>query len=124
LSAEKLHALTRTQFEATAHDKTHRFEGTDLREVLRAAGMDAPAQTRGALLRRVITAHAADGYIVAFTWAEIDPSIGGKKVYLVDRQEGAVLGPDEGPLRLVVPAESRPARWARQVIGLVISDAP
>ena len=40
LSAAKLRALPRTPFEATAHDKTHRYEGTDLRDVLRAAGID------------------------------------------------------------------------------------
>jgi len=124
LSPQSLRALARSGFDATAHGMTHRFEGTDLREVLRTAGWEMPAQSKGPQLRRVITAHASDGYAVAFAWAEIDPSIGGKAVYLVDRENGHELGQDEGPWRLVVPSESRPARWARQVTRLVVSDAP
>ena len=75
-------------------------------------------------MRRVLTAHASDGYVVAFSWAEIDPSIGAKVVFLVDRQDGSELGQGEGPWHLVVPSESRPTRWERQVIRLVVSDAP
>jgi len=123
LSPETLRALPRAKFDATAHDKTHQFEGTDLREILRAGGVDMSAESKGPLLRRVITAHASDGYVVAFAWAEIDQSIGGKVVCLVDRQDGGELGQIEGPWRLVVPSESRPTRWARQVVRLVVSDA-
>ena len=123
LSSDTLRGLPRTKFDATAHEKSHRYEGTDLRDVLHAAGVDRPAESKGALLRRVITAHASDGYVVAFAWAEIDPSIGGKVVWLVDRQDGNEVGPGEGPWRVIVPSESRPARWARQVTRIVVSDA-
>ena len=123
LSAEALHALPRSSFDATAHDKTHRFEGTDLREVLRAAGVDMPAESKGPLLRRVIAAHAVDGYVVAFAWAEIDASIGAKVVNVVDSQDGKPLAQGDGPWRLVVPSEARPTRWAKQVVRLVVSNA-
>src|SRR5262245_29157999 len=100
LSNERLMSLPRTIFSATSHDKTQRFEGSDLREVLRAGGIDVP-ELRGPLLRRVITIHAADGYVVAFALADIDASIGDMRVMLVNRQDGAALGPDQGPWRLV-----------------------
>ena len=124
LSGEQLRVLPRTRFEATAHDKTAQFEGSDLRELLRAAGIDTGAPLRGPLLRRVITVRASDGYVVVFALAEIDASIGARKVFLVDRQDGAALDPRDGPWRLVVPADARPARWARQVSAISVIDLP
>jgi hypothetical protein len=53
--------------------------------------------------------------VVVFALAELDPGLGGRSVLLADRRDGSPLGPTEGPLRLVIPDEKRPARWARQV---------
>src|SRR5262245_37200001 len=124
LTTERLMALPRATFTASAHDKTQRFEGSDLRDVLGAAGVDATKELRGAQLRRLVSVHASDGYVVVFALAEIDGSIGDRRVYLVNRAEGAALGSDQGPWRLVVPADRRPARWSRQVVRIVVSDAP
>jgi hypothetical protein len=124
LDAERLMSLPRTAFTASEHDRTHRFEGSDLRDVLAAAGVDVSKELRGQGLRRLVTVHAKDGYVVVFAMAELDASIGDRRVYLVNRTEGAALAAEQGPWRLVVPADRRPARWARQVVRIVVADGP
>jgi hypothetical protein len=124
LSGKQLAALPRVSESATAHGKTSRFEGRDLREALRAAGVTPLESLRGPLLKRVVTVVAADGYRVVFALSELDPTIGAKRVLLVDRENGAPLPAGDGPWRIVVPSDQRPARWARQVTGVVVSDLP
>ena len=114
LDAARLAALPHEAVKAEAHGKPVEFNGVDLREVLRAAGIAPPEQIRGAALRQVLLAGARDGYVAAFVWAELDPALGGRRVFLVT--DG--LKPDEGPLRLVVPQDARPARWVRQLDSL------
>ena len=46
-----------------------------------------------------------------------DPSV-------VPVEDGQPLPVDDGPLRLVVPSDKRPARWVRQVVRIVVSDVP
>ena len=105
---------------AEAHGHKVDVSGIDLRDVLRAAGVEPPQQVRGAALRQVLLASAKDGYVAAFSWAELDPALGGRRVFVVT--EG--LTPDEGPLRLVVPADARPARWVRQLQALRLISPP
>jgi uncharacterized protein YecT (DUF1311 family) len=116
-----LKPLPRIAVSATAHGKTAHYEGYDLPAVLVAAGMPPVQSLRGKALRQVVRAHAADGYEVAFALAELDPSLGNRQVVLVDRQGGAPLPADDGPWRLVVPADGMPARWIRQVEAIAVS---
>jgi hypothetical protein len=124
LSGQALAALPNETVKATAHGKTSTFSGYDLRAVLTAAGVKPLESLRGKQLRRVVTATAADGYEVVFALAELDPSLGNRKVLLADRENGAPLSAKDGPWRLVVPADGRPARWERQVLALKITDIP
>jgi len=48
-------------------------------------------------------------------------------ILLVDKQDGQALVPGQGPIRLVVPGDKRPARWLRMLTSLEIlsvGDAP
>ena len=120
LDAARLAALPHEAVKAEAHGKPVEVSGVDLREVLRAAGIAPPEQIRGPALRQVLMAGARDGYVVAFAWAELDPALGGRRIFLVT--EG--LKPDEGPLRLVAPQDARPARWVRQLETLRLISPP
>lgn len=60
-TAAELNALPREPVSATDHDKTAVFIGSDLREVLRAAGVEPPERIRGPLMRRAVLVQAADG---------------------------------------------------------------
>lgn len=124
VDAALLKPLPRIAVSATAHGKTARYEGYDLRAVLAAAGLPPVEGLRGKALRQVVRVHAIDGYEVAFALAELDPGLGDRKVVLADRQDGAPLPDGDGPWRLIVPADGRPARWIRQVEAITVADIP
>ncbi|WP_169517161.1 molybdopterin-dependent oxidoreductase [Azohydromonas australica] len=124
LDAAALRALPRTRVAAQAHGRNLDFGAVDLRDVLRAVGVEPPDQLHGAELARVLVASAPDGYRVAFAWAELDPTLGGKRVYLALEENGVPLAAEAGPWRLVVPGEARPTRWVRQVNRLALHALP
>ena len=124
LTAAELNGLARESVTATVHDKTAIFAGSDLRYVLRAAGVEPPDHIRGAAMRRAIVVQGADGYSVTFAFAELDPSLGDRRVHLVDRMNDQPLPPSDGPWRLVVPRDARGARWVRQVTRVTVVDLP
>lgn len=66
---------------------------------------------------------AADGYRVVFALPELDAAFTDRKVYLATRRDGKALTDKEGPFRIVVPDDKRPARWVRQVTALRIRQA-
>ncbi len=119
-----LSALPRETVEATDHDKPVAYTGSDLREVLRAAGVEPPERVRGPLMRRVVLVQAADGYAVVFAFAELDPSLGDRRVHLVDRVGDKPLASADGPWRVVVPRDARGGRWVRQVTRISVVDVP
>jgi hypothetical protein len=120
LSAAQLRELPKESFTAVDHEKPVDYSGTDVRAVLKAAGVESIEGLRGRQLRRVLLVQAADGYAAAFAFAELDPTIGNKRIYLVDRAAGAPLQAEAGPWRIVVPGEGRPTRWVRQVTRLAV----
>jgi hypothetical protein len=124
LDAAVLKGLPRTQVAAQAHGPHLDFGAVDLRDVLRAAGIEPPDQLHGAELARVLVASAPDGFKVAFAWAELDPTLGGKRVFLALDENAAPLAAEAGPWRLVVPGEARPTRWVRQVNRLALHALP
>lgn len=123
LDAQARTGLPRHAVEATAHGRTLHCEGVALVDLLRAAGA-MPDALRGPHLARYVLVTARDGYRAVFSLAELDPSLGNNAAVLADRCDGEALGDEAGPLRLVAPAESRPARWVRQVESIAVVVAP
>jgi len=117
-------ALPRQAVTATAHGETSQCEGVALAALLQAADAMPAEPLRGAQLGRYVQVDARDGYRAVFALAEFDPTLGGSSAFLVDRCDGAPLGDDVGPLRLVVPGEARPTRWVRQVRAITVIVAP
>ena len=107
---------------AAAHGETHEYAGVSLLAALKAAGLKTAENLRGPALRLVVVATAADGYVVTFSLAELDPTIGAKQVLLVHSVDGSPLPESTGPWRLVVPGDSRPARWVRALQRISIRD--
>ncbi|WP_049620944.1 hypothetical protein [Frateuria defendens] len=121
LTDNALAPLQKRSVTATSHGKTASYEGYDLLAVLRAAGVEPVESLRGKHLGATVAVSAADGYRVVFSLAELDPTLGNKQVFLVDRENGQALPSGDGPWRLVVPSDRRPARWVRQVVSMVMS---
>ena len=104
------------------HGTTATYEGYDLAEVLKTLGSTSTESLGGKDLARTIVVSAVDGYRVVFTLAELDPTLGNKRVYLINKENGKPLPDKDGPWRLVIPTDKRPARWIRQISSITISD--
>lgn len=128
LSAADLKALPRTSVKAfDAHEKqTHVFEGVTLQELLNRAGVPTGEDMRGKGLAMCVVAGAADGYHAVYSLGELEPSIGNETVLVADTVDGQPIPAGQGPLRLVVPSDKRPARWVRmlQTLTVVSVSAP
>ena len=65
---------------------------------------------------------AADGYSALIALSDLDATIGGRRVVLVDREDALPLSAEYGPRRIVVEGDQRPTRWVRQVVRLDVVD--
>lgn len=79
---------------------------------------------RGPALADVLIVTAQDGYRVALSLAGVDPAISPQRTIIADRKAGQPLDPHEGPFRLVVEGDKRPARSARQVVSVELKAEP
>lgn len=122
LSAAQLASLPRVQGRATAHGNSFTYEGSDLRAVLRLAGITPVDSLRGAQLRRVVIFVGADGYSALIALSDLDASIGGRRGILVDREDGKPLHAERGPRRVIIEGDQRPSRWVRQVVRVEVRD--
>jgi hypothetical protein len=122
LSPALLAHVPRQTVSATAHGKTASYAGYDLRAVLAAAGVTPIEAIRGKRLGNYVVVTATDGYRVVFGLGELDPTLGNRLVLLADREDGSPLPPADGPWRLVVPGDQRPARWEHQVVSIGVAD--
>ncbi len=124
LTADDLAKQPHRSVRAKTHDgKEAVFDGVELGDVLKLAGVKSGEQLRGKELALFLVVEAADGYRAVFALPELDHAFTDRVVILADRRDGKLLTEKEGPLRLVVPDEKREARWVRQVIRLTVRRA-
>ena len=91
------------------------YHGVSLHDVLKAAGAPTGKEVSGAALKHFVVVRATDGYQAVFALAETDPAFTDRLILVCYLKNGKTLSTDEGPLRLVIPAEKRHARWVRQI---------
>lgn len=126
LGAADLEKLQRRTVRATSQMGAEKqpvqaeYSGWALHDVLHLLGVPEGEALRGEALRFYVVAEGADGYRVVFALAELDPSFHSDTILVADRRDGGPLSAREGPLRLVVPTEKRPARWVRQLVRLTV----
>ena len=119
LQARQLKALPRNSVTLKSHEGTSAtYEGVPLTAILYAAGAPIGKALRGSDMTDVVVVTASDGYRVAFSLGETDPTIGAEKIVLADSIDGHAIPAPDGPLRLVVAGDVRPARSVRMVTGI------
>ena len=91
------------------------YEGVPLIEILKKAGVAFGKEMRGKALAGYLLVEARDGYEVVFSLGELDPELAGTRVIVADRHDGQPLAAQQGPIRLVVASDKRPARSVRMV---------
>ncbi|WP_158543507.1 molybdopterin-dependent oxidoreductase [Dyella solisilvae] len=122
LDAGALAAMPHVSVTAAAHDEPpSEWRGVPLREILLRAGAPLDKPLHGRDLASFVRITASDHYQVVFALAELDPTLGHAQAMLVDQRNGQPLAGD-GPYRLLVPGEQRPARWVRNVTAIEVVD--
>lgn len=117
-------ALPRETIVATAQEKTVRCEGVSLTALLRAANVLTAEPLSSPQLAHYVLVTARGGSRTLYSLGELEPSLGNRRVLLLDRCDSRPLSDEEGPLWLIAPEESRPARWVRQVQSITVVTAP
>ncbi len=124
MSVADLAAMPHQKVDVVWHGKPASFSGVLLSDVLAKAGAPHGETLRGAALGSVVVVTAADGYRIVLSLAETDPSLTGRRVLLADSMDGKPLEAADGPIRLVVEGDARPARSARMVAGVAVKSVP
>jgi len=91
------------------------YDGVPLLEILKKAGVPFGKEMRGKALAGYLLAGASDGYQVVFSLGELDPATGPTHVIVADHHDGQPLTGKQGPIRLVVSTDKRPARSVRML---------
>ncbi|GLQ51716.1 molybdopterin-dependent oxidoreductase [Dyella flava] len=122
LDRPALASMQRTSVDtaATHHEPSAHWQGVALEDVLQHAGAPGGEQLRGHGMTTIVRVTASDHYQVIFSLGELDPMLGNEQVILADTQDGHPLGKD-GPFRLIVPGDKRPARWIRNVTTIEVT---
>lgn len=103
------------------HNQTiETYEGVPLETLLQKAGVPHSEALRGAAMTEYVLVEANDGYRVTFSLAELDSGIADSEVLVAYSMNGAPLGENEGPFKLVAPHEKRPARWVRMLKSITV----
>ena len=109
---------------AGEHGPARTYEGVALSVLLDSVGAPVGKALRGSAMADIVVVGASDGYRVALGLGETDPAVRPNRIILADKVDGGPLDANEGPFRLVVEGELRPARAARQVTSITVEAAP
>jgi hypothetical protein len=99
------------------------YEGVRLSDLLQKAGVPLGEKLRGQGLATYVVARASDGYAVVYSIAELDPAMSDNHIIVADTMNGKALEPKQGPFKVVVPSDKRPARWVRMVSTFEVVNA-
>ncbi len=122
LTRDQLAALSSESVKfAPHHGDSLSYRAVRLTDVLRAAGFPADSMRVGRQAW-VVLGEASDGYVAAFTAAELDPKLGPSRVWLAFEVAGHALDQAEGPYRLIVPTDARASRAAHQLVAIRLVD--
>lgn len=117
INATTLHQFK--QVTVTRKDKEgetdHTYTGVTLSDILKKAGVTMEDALKGKNLTKCVLVNAADNYQVAFALAELDKNYTDRIIILADTVDGKPLPQGEGPFRIIVQDEKKPARCVRQV---------
>jgi Oxidoreductase molybdopterin binding domain len=106
-----------------AHTKNvETYSGVLLADLLTGAPLGTALH--GKALATYVLAEGADHYRAVLSLAEVDPSFHSGDVLLADSIDGKPIGDKEGPFKLIVSEDKRPARWVRNLSSITVVAAP
>jgi DMSO/TMAO reductase YedYZ molybdopterin-dependent catalytic subunit len=112
-----------TQTTVTRKDrdgKDHTYSGVIVADILKNAGVTLGPDLKGENLTKYLLVEASDGYQVIFALAELDKGYTDRTIILANQVDGKPLAPGDGPYRIIVQDEKKPARCIKQVTGMQV----
>lgn len=103
--------------------KSHVYSGVILSDILGKAGVTFGKNLRGDNLTKYALISASDGYQVIFALAELDKDFTDRSIILADKMDGQPLPNGDGPFRIIVQGEKKPARCIKEVTEINIEYA-
>jgi hypothetical protein len=100
------------------------YSGVRLADLLVKVGAPLGRELRGEALADYVVAIGADGYKAVLALGEVDPSFHPGEVMVADAMDGKPLDAHNGPLKLVVSEDKRPARSVRNLTTIELKSAP
>jgi Carboxypeptidase regulatory-like domain len=98
------------------------YSGVLLETLLAKTNAPVGREFRKEALRSYLLASGTDGYSVLLSLAEVDSSFHAGQVIVADQRDGQPLG-KYGPFQLIVPGDSRPARWVHNLNSVRVQQA-
>ncbi len=115
MTEEDLMKMAQHTAKVKEHEAETTYTGVSLHEVLVRAGAPTGNQLHGRVLASYVLASAKDGYQAVFTLTEMDPGFTDDDILIADRANGIPLPETQGPFRLIVPHDKKPARSVRML---------
>ena len=106
----------------TLKGKAHTAQCVPLRALVAAAQPRINPRIKHHVLQFVVLAQGQDGYAAAFTLAEMLPEFGHEAVWVALDRDGKPLPADDGPVELLVPGDTKAARWVHGVSAVTVVD--
>lgn len=116
----ELAAMPHVAFTFDAHGRKHAYEGVLLIDLLAKVGAPTGKALGGKALANAVRTTSSDGYQVVFGLAEADPGTRPNRIIVADKADGAPLSDKDGPFKLVVEGDLRPARGARMLRSIEV----
>ncbi len=105
----------------TKADET--YSGVPLTDLLAKYGAPTGDKLRGKALSEYVIAIGSDGYKAVLALAETDPSFHPGDVIVADSMDGKPLDAANGPFKLVVTEDKRPARCVHKLVSIELRTA-
>lgn len=99
------------------------YSGVRLADLLAKIGAPLGNDLHGKALALYIVATGSDGYKAVLALGEVDPSFHPGEVVVADAMDGRPLDAHNGPLKLVVTEDKRPARSVRNLVAIELKSA-
>jgi hypothetical protein len=99
------------------------YSGVRVADLLAKMGAPLSSRLRGQALSDYVVATGSDGYAAVLALAEADPSFHPGEVIVADTMNGKPLDDHNGPFKLVVTEDKRPARSVRNLVSIELKTA-
>ena len=116
-----VHIRTTIHNAHTNADET--YSGVRLVDLLTKMGAPLGKELRGEALAIYMVAKGSDGYAAVLSLAEVDPEFHPGEVIVADAMDGKPLDAHNGPFKLVVTEDKRPARSVRNLVSIELRSA-